>query len=205
MSSVHLNVLLIDNFDSFTFNLFDELRRRQAEVAVWRNDLAAERALDLALALPTPRLIVLSPGPGRPEDAGCCQELVRLARGRVPIFGVCLGLQSIVQALGGEVGPAGEVVHGKSVRIEHGGSGIFAGLPSPLQVGRYHSLVASKVPEDLEVVGRYGQLVMAVAHRHDPIVGVQFHPESILTPKGGRLLDGVIDWTIAWHDARGAE
>ena len=121
--------------------------------------------------MPAPRLIVLSPGPGRPEDAGCCQELVLLARGRVPVFGVCLGLQSIVQALGGKVGPAGEVVHGKSVRIEHEGSGIFEGLPSPLQVGRYHSLVATEVPEDLDVVGRYGELVMAVAHRRDPHYG----------------------------------
>lgn len=199
-----LQVLLIDNFDSFTFNLVDELRRYGAVVDVWRNDITAQRALDLALAMPAPRLIVLSPGPGRPEDAGCCQELVQLACGRVPVFGVCLGLQSIVQALGGKVGPAGEVVHGKSVLIEHTEKGVFEGLPTPLQVGRYHSLVASEVPEDLEVVARYRQLVMAVAHRQAPVVGVQFHPESILTPKGGRLLGRVMDWASAWHDARGS-
>jgi len=196
--SGRLNVLLIDNFDSFTFNLVDELRRSGSKVDVWRNDIAAQRALDIALALPAPRLIVLSPGPGRPEDAGCCQPLVQLARGKVPLFGVCLGLQAIVQALGGKVDSAGEVVHGKSAWIEHDGSGMFTGLSQPLQVGRYHSLVARDVPTGLEVVGRYRQLVMALMHREDPIAAVQFHPESILTPQGSRLLANVGDWAAAW-------
>jgi anthranilate synthase/aminodeoxychorismate synthase-like glutamine amidotransferase len=191
-----LNVLLIDNFDSFTFNLVDELRRRDGRVEVYRNDISSEEALGLALALPPPRLIVLSPGPGRPEDAGCCQELIQRALGQVPLFGVCLGLQAMVQALGGKVGPAGEVVHGKSVWIEHSGAGIFDGLASPMLAGRYHSLAAEELPDDLEVTAhtRGAQLVMAVAHRSAPLAGVQFHPESILTPHGGVLLQQTITW-----------
>jgi anthranilate synthase/aminodeoxychorismate synthase-like glutamine amidotransferase len=189
-----LNVLLIDNYDSFTFNLVDELRKQGAHVHVWRNDLPPAVALAQALALPPPRLIVLSPGPGKPEDAGCCQGLVALAQDQVPIFGVCLGLQAIVQALGGRVGKAGEVVHGKAVAIEHNGSDIFSSLPSPLLVGRYHSLVAQEGPPELEVTARAKGLVMAVAHRQKPIIAVQFHPESILTPQGSLMLQHLIAW-----------
>jgi anthranilate synthase component 2 len=186
-----LSVLTIDNFDSFTHNLVDDLRRLGATVETWRNDLPAERLLALAEALPAPRLIVISPGPGRPEDAGSCEALVRLASGRVPLFGVCLGLQVMVQALGGRVGPAGAVVHGKTAWIEHDGAAELGGLPSPLCVGRYHSLVATEVPACFEVSARYGQLVMALRHREHPTVGVQFHPESLLTPRGRQLLRGV--------------
>lgn len=208
------HVLFIDNFDSFTFNLVDELRRRGCSVDVWRNDITAQQALSLALALPSPRLIVLSPGPGRPEDAGCCQELITLACGQVPIFGVCLGLQAAVQALGGKVGSAGEIVHGKAVAIEHDGRGIFEGLPQPLAVGRYHSLVATELPESLEVSARYRlptaggaaaggvespSLVMAVAHRSAPLAAVQFHPESILTPQGGLLIERTLAWAAAYQ------
>jgi anthranilate synthase component II len=189
-----MNVLFIDNFDSFTFNLVDELRRRGAAVEVWRNDLSAGAALERVLAWPEPRLIVLSPGPGAPSEAGCCIELVRRARARVPVFGVCLGHQAIVEALGGTVGFAGYIVHGKSASIQHDGEGIFQGLPSPLRAGRYHSLTATVVPRELRVTARCGTLVMAVEHREHPIAGVQFHPESILTPMGGPLLDRVLAW-----------
>jgi anthranilate synthase component 2 len=199
-----LQVLLIDNYDSFTFNLVDELRRQGAAVEVWRNDIEPERALELALGLAAPRLIVLSPGPGRPEDAGCCQELVRLAAGRVPVFGVCLGLQAIVQALGGRVDSAGEVVHGKAVWVDHDGSGVLEGLAQPLQVGRYHSLVARELPPELKVTARYGELVMAVAHVTQPIWALQFHPESILTPQGSTLLRRTIEWAQGWEAADGA-
>lgn len=190
--SVH--VLFIDNFDSFSFNLVDELRKREAEVEVWRNDIRAEEALERALALPEPRLLVLSPGPGRPEDAGCTQPLAALAAGRIPTFGVCLGMQAIVQALGGTVVPAGDVVHGKAVRITHRGSGLFRDLPSPLLVGRYHSLVADRLPEDLRVTAEYGPLTMAVEHVDGAILGVQFHPESILTRYGGAMIDRLLEW-----------
>jgi anthranilate synthase/phosphoribosyltransferase len=199
-----LNVLFIDNFDSFTFNLVDELRRRDCRVEVWRNDLDAGKALGLALGLPAPRLIVLSPGPGTPAEAGCCVELVRLAVGRVPLFGVCLGHQAIVEALGGTVGGAGGIVHGKASPVEHDGRGLFAGLPSPLMAGRYHSLAAIDVPRELEVRARTGDTVMAVEHRNAKLAGVQFHPESILTPLGGKLLDNVVAWASVEERAGGA-
>jgi len=191
---VTTSVLLIDNFDSFTFNLKDELAKRGCPVAVWRNDLPAARALELALALPAPRLIVLSPGPGHPAEAGCCVELVRLARGQVPLLGICLGHQALVHALGGTVAGAGEIVHGKASPIEHDGSGLFRDLPSPLLVGRYHSLVATAVPAALRVTARYRELVMAVEGVDAKLAGVQFHPESLLTPWGGRLLANALTW-----------
>ena len=168
-----MNVLLIDNFDSFSFNLVDEL----------------------ILACPAPRLIVLSPGPSTPAQAGCCIELIKLAKGKVPVFGVCLGHQAIIEAFGGEVGYAGEVVHGKSDRVLHARAGLLATMPMPLPVARYHSLAAARVPDELEVTAwLQGGMVMAVEHREAPIAGVQFHPESILTPAGGKLLESVINW-----------
>jgi len=190
-----VNILFIDNFDSFSFNLVDEFQKRYAKVEVWRNDLNASRALEICKEMPPPRLIVLSPGPGRPADAGCCLELVKLALGQVPIFGVCLGHQVIVEALGGKVTRAGEVVHGKGAAIEHNQKGIFQGLPSPLWAGRYHSLVASQVPDELRVTARTKDLVMAVEHQQHPIASVQFHPESVLTPQGGQLIARVMEWS----------
>ena len=189
-----MNVLFIDNFDSFTFNLVDELRRREGIVEVWRNNIAADEALAIAMSLPEPRMIVLSPGPGAPASAGCCADLVRHAAGRIPILGVCLGHQVIVETFGGTVGPAGEVVHGKSSLIEHAGESFFRGLPSPFRAGRYHSLTALAVPECLQVTAWSGALAMAVQHRDLAVAGVQFHPESILTPQGGLLFDGILEW-----------
>ena len=190
------SVLLIDNFDSFSFNLVDELRRRDADVHVWRNDIDPQRALSLAQALPAPHLVVLSPGPGSPADAGCCVPLIKLCgQAGMPLFGVCLGHQAIVEAFGGEVGFAGEVVHGKAARLTHRGEGLFADLPSPMFVARYHSLAATRLPDVLTVTANAGDLVMAVEHQALPIAGVQFHPESILTPRGGRLIDNVLRWT----------
>ncbi len=192
-----MNVLFIDNFDSFSFNLVDELERRGAEVAVWRNDIAVDHALALARAMPAPRLVVLSPGPGAPADAGLCVPLVRAAAGaQIPLFGVCLGHQAIVEALGGAVGFAGEVVHGKAASIRHDGCGLFEGLPSPMRAARYHSLAATALPPDLRATAHLADqpLVMAVAHTLARIAGVQFHPESILTPQGGTLIDNLLRW-----------
>lgn len=192
-----MNVLLIDNFDSFSFNLVDELEKRGAEVAVWRNDLDPDEALALAKALAPPRLVLLSPGPGAPEDAGCSVALSRSApEAGIPLFGVCLGHQSIVTAFGGVVGYAGEVVHGKAARIEHSAKGPMAVLPQPTYAARYHSLAASRLPDELEVVATLADsdLVMAVLHRDLPAFGVQFHPESILTPHGGPLIASVLNW-----------
>jgi len=198
------NVLFIDNFDSFSFNLVAEFQKLGARVAVWRNDLPAMEALALALSMPPPALIVLSPGPSTPAQAGCCLELVRAAVGRIPLFGVCLGHQAMVEALGGVVGAAGEIVHGKASAVEHDGSGLFSGLPSPLTAARYHSLSAQKLPDVLRQNAWCGKVVMAVEHRSAPLIGVQFHPESILTPLGGVLLARVLAWARE-RDRRGEE
>lgn len=193
-----MNVLFIDNFDSFTFNLVDELEKRGAKVDVWRNDLPAEAALEMALALPKPRLVMLSPGPGTPAAAGCCVELVQeVSEHAVPLLGVCLGHQAIVEAFSGDVGFAGEVVHGKAAQLKHDGRGPFADLQNPMTIARYHSLVARRVPDELEVTATTGELVMAVAHRTAPLYGVQFHPESILTPQGGLLMEGFLRWAAS--------
>jgi anthranilate synthase/aminodeoxychorismate synthase-like glutamine amidotransferase len=188
-----ISALLVDNYDSFVFNLADELERRGARVSVWRSDIPVQRVLELAGDLPHPRLVVLSPGPGTPERAGCCVELVRRAPADLPLFGVCLGHQAIVSACGGRVVPAPSVVHGKSSRITHTGRGLFAGLPSPMAVGRYHSLVGAELPTELRATAALGELPMAVEHESRPVWGVQFHPESILTPAGGRLIENLIE------------
>jgi anthranilate synthase component 2 len=202
MSDATLDILFIDNFDSFSFNLVDEFARRGARVEVHRNDLPVERAVELVDALDSPGLVVLSPGPGSPADAGCCVEFVRRVAAKIPIFGVCLGHQVLVEALGGTVGRSGQVFHGKASELVHDRAGLFAGLESPFKVGRYHSLVAHELPDDLRPTARIGasglheELVMAVEHRTLPIFGVQFHPESILTPQGGRLIDNLIDQIV---------
>lgn len=194
-----LRVVFIDNFDSFTWNLVDEFARRGATVEVWRNSVPAVHALDRA-AGPGPALLVLSPGPGTPAAAGCSIEVVRGAAARgLPLLGICLGHQAMVETFGGVVAPAGEVVHGKISRVTHTGHPILAGVPSPFPVGRYHSLAAATLPEALVPIAGTDRLVMAVAHRSAPQVGVQFHPESILTPDGGRIIDNVIAWAA---DAR---
>jgi anthranilate synthase component 2 len=187
------SVLFIDNFDSFVFNLVDEFAKRGCSVEVWRNDISSKRALEIALKLSPPRLVVISPGPGRPASAGCSLDLIRCAPSDLAIFGVCLGHQAIVEAFGGTTERAGRIVHGKASKIFHDRQGIFKGLPSPMSVGRYHSLKAGSIPDEIEITARLGDIVMAIRHRKRPVVGVQFHPESILTPLGGGLIDNVLN------------
>lgn len=183
-------ILLIDNLDSFTFNLVDALERLGAEVTVLRNGIAAGEAM--ALAERQQALILLSPGPGGPQDAGCCLELAALARGRRPLLGICLGHQVLAAEAGGRVVRAPEPVHGKPARLEHDGSGAFAGLPDPLIVGRYHSLAVTGLPPRLRVNARCGSVVMACEDPQARQISLQFHPESILTPLGDRILANVL-------------
>jgi anthranilate synthase/aminodeoxychorismate synthase-like glutamine amidotransferase len=177
-------ILLIDNYDSFTYNLAHLFGELGADVVVRRNDeISPDEAEDLS-----PSHLVVSPGPGRPEEAGATPELVRRLSVRVPTLGVCLGHQAIVQVFGGEVGQARELVHGKATLVGHDGRGIFAGLPSDFLAGRYHSLAATSVPDVFEVSATAADgEVMAVRHTELPIDGVQFHPESVLTPHGSDL------------------
>ena len=177
-------ILLVDNYDSFTYNLAHLLEELGAEVVVRRNDeIDADEAERLA-----PSHLVISPGPGRPEGAGATVEIIKRLAPTTPILGVCLGHQAIVEAFGGEVGSANRLLHGKSSEISHDGKGVFTGLPQGIVVGRYHSLAATQVPEVLEVTARSedGE-VMGVRHRELRVEGVQFHPESVLTPDGPQL------------------
>jgi anthranilate synthase component 2 len=194
-------VTLIDNYDSFTFNLVHYLGELGAEVKVRRND---EISVEETLA-DEPDAIVLSPGPCTPNEAGICLDLVRAASETTPIFGVCLGHQAIGQAFGGEVVRAPAPMHGKVSRISHNARGVFRGLNGPFQATRYHSLVIerSTAPAGLEVSAESDDgLIMAVAHRDRPVYGVQFHPESIASEHGRDILRNFLDLTAAFH-ARG--
>ena len=194
-------ILVVDNYDSFVFNLVHYLAQLGADVVVRRNDeLTASEPLDLGVDG-----VLLSPGPGRPEDAGVCVELVRAAGEQLPILGVCLGHQAIAAAYGGTVERAPELLHGKTSEVHHQGSGVLAGLPDPFTATRYHSLavVASTLPADLEVTAQTaGGVVMALRHRDLPLEGVQFHPESVLT-EGGHLL--LANWLAGCGDTTARE
>jgi anthranilate synthase/aminodeoxychorismate synthase-like glutamine amidotransferase len=177
-------ILLVDNYDSFTYNLAHLFGELGENVVVRRNDaLDAETAERLA-----PSHLVISPGPGRPAEAGATLEVVKRLAPTTPTLGVCLGHQAIVEAFDGEVGPARQIVHGKSCRVRHDGQGLFAGLPEELEVGRYHSLAATAVSTQLQVCATApdGE-IMAVRHRHLNVHGLQFHPESVLTPQGRQI------------------
>ncbi len=185
-------LLLIDNYDSFTYNLYHFLGDLGVEVEVVRND-----TLSVADAMAKgAEALMISPGPCDPDRAGICLDLIDAAAGKLPIFGVCLGHQSIGQAFGGKVVPAPELMHGKVSHIEHDGKGIFKGLPNPLGVTRYHSLTLepSSLPECLEVTARTTDgVIMGVQHKELPIYGVQFHPESIASEQGHELLANFLD------------
>jgi anthranilate synthase/aminodeoxychorismate synthase-like glutamine amidotransferase len=177
-------LLLVDNYDSFTYNLAHLFAELGADVVVKRNDeLDPDEAEQLA-----PSHLVISPGPGRPSDAGNTPAILERLAGRVPTLGVCLGHQGLIERFGGEVGQARELVHGKATVVAHDGRGIFAGMPPEFLAGRYHSLAATRVPDCFETsaMAPDGE-VMAVRHRELPIDGVQFHPESVLTPLGRDL------------------
>jgi anthranilate synthase/aminodeoxychorismate synthase-like glutamine amidotransferase len=179
------SVLVIDNYDSFTYNLVQLLGELGAEVGVVRNDKAE---VDDLLKLEPDRLVV-SPGPCTPKEAGISVEAVRrFAEAGTPVLGVCLGHQSLVEAFGGEV-IRGDPIHGKDAEVEHDGKSIYDGLSNPLVAGRYHSLIAEpELPDELVLTSNYGDVVMGVRHRDLPAEGVQFHPESVLTPQGKGLL-----------------
>jgi anthranilate synthase/aminodeoxychorismate synthase-like glutamine amidotransferase len=184
-------LLLIDNYDSFTYNLVQAFLVLGADVRVHRNDeITVEAAEELA-----PTHLCISPGPGTPAEAGVSKDLIGAFAGRIPVLGVCLGHQALVEVYGGAIVRAERLMHGKTSSVLHDGRGIFAGLPNPFKAGRYHSLIAKRetVPESLEVTAwtEEGE-VMGVRHRSLPVDGVQFHPESILTPDGPRLLESFL-------------
>jgi len=191
-------LLLIDNYDSFTYNLVQGFMVLGAEVHVHRND---EIGVEQAQAL-QPTHLCISPGPGTPRDAGVSIAMIRAFAGKLPVFGVCLGHQSIVEAFGGEVVRAPRLMHGKTSLVQHDGKTLFEGLDQPCEVGRYHSLIAApdRMPAELLVTARTAEdEIMAVRHREFNVEGVQFHPESVLTPQGPQLMGNFLRLTAGRH------
>ncbi|MFD2166001.1 aminodeoxychorismate/anthranilate synthase component II [Thalassotalea euphylliae] len=191
------HIVMLDNLDSFTYNLVDEFYLLGFEPKVYRNTLSASFVMSelekLAAQKNSEVLLVLSPGPGAPHQAGCLMELIRLAAGKFPILGICLGHQALIEHYGGTVGRAPNIVHGKSSPVLHNGKGPFDGISNPLPVARYHSLVATAMPDSLTVTAKTDDLVMAIEHTEAAVVGFQFHPESVLTTYGSNLLAQAIE------------
>ena len=195
MDNMKRKVLFIDNFDSFTYNLVDDFCKRDCIAKVYRADTELDELKGVAGDF-GPDLLVISPGPGTPDSAGVSIQAIDYFKDKLPIFGVCLGHQVIVQYFGGKVGHAPKPMHGKPSRVAHNGQDIFAGVENPLQAGRYHSLCALELPDCLEKTAEYGQVIMGARHKELPIFGVQFHPESILTPAGGRIIENVLSIAV---------
>ena len=185
-------ILMIDNYDSFTYNLVQEMGKLHAEITVVRNDaITVNQLRELQ-----PSAIIISPGPCRPDQAGISVQVVIAFAGKVPIWGVCLGHQSIIQAFDGSIVHAGKIMHGKTSMISHHEKGLFKGLPNPFEAGRYHSLVGDRnyFPECLEITAESDDgEIMGLKHKDFPIYGVQFHPESVLTPLGPRIMENFLD------------
>ncbi|OAT46836.1 anthranilate synthase, amidotransferase component [Proteus hauseri ATCC 700826] len=186
-------ILLLDNIDSFTYNLVDQLRSNNHQVVIYRNNMSAD-FIEQKLNELTHPILLLSPGPGAPSQAGCMPELLQRVLGTLPIIGICLGHQAIIEAYGGKVSSCGEILHGKATLAQHDDNAMFNNLPNPLPVARYHSLSGEQVPEELIINAWCDNTVMAVRHRQHKTCGFQFHPESILTTKGAQLLEQTIAW-----------
>ncbi|MDG2947716.1 aminodeoxychorismate/anthranilate synthase component II [Bisgaard Taxon 10/6] len=188
-------IVFLDNFDSFTYNLVDQFRTLGHQVKIYRNDCDLDLLEKMCREPDT--ILALSPGPGTPTEAGNMLPLIRRVKNSVPIIGICLGHQALIEAFGGKVVHAGEVLHGKVSKIQHDNQAMFAGLQNPMPVARYHSLMGSDLPEELIVNANYNGIVMAIRHRDLPICAFQFHPESLLTVQGSKLLKQSIDWLLA--------
>lgn len=185
-------LFMLDNLDSFTYNLVDELQCLGFEPSVYRNTLSAEfifnKMLEHTQKTSEPVLLVLSPGPGEPNKAGCLMALIKMCVGRIPMLGICLGHQALIEHYGGRVDRAEEIVHGKASSITHTGSGAFNNIQNPLPVARYHSLIGKDIPKTIDVIAEYNGMCMAISKEEDAVLAFQFHPESILTTFGATLL-----------------
>ena len=188
-----MNILMIDNFDSFTYNLVDEFEKRDCNVFVYRNNIGIQNFEKIIKRI-CPKLIVISPGPSAPKDAGISIKVIQHYEGKIPLFGVCLGHQCIIEAFNGIVGKAPEVFHGKPSKVTHDKKTIYRNLENPFQVGIYHSLAGLKIPKKLIVSAKSdSNIVMGVRHKKFFVEGVQFHPESILTPSGGLIIKNLLE------------
>lgn len=198
---IKTKIFMLDNLDSFTYNLVDEFYQLGFELVIYRNTVSADFIVEQieqhCQQEENEALVVLSPGPGTPTDAGCLMDLIAKTAGKYPILGICLGHQALVQHYGGVVGRAPEIMHGKSSLVSHTGTGAFANISQPLPVARYHSLAATTMPESLSMIADYQGLPMAIEHSQDAALGFQFHPESVLTTYGSNLLAQSIDYLLA--------
>ncbi|CAI6375796.1 unnamed protein product [Macrosiphum euphorbiae] len=187
------NILLLDNIDSFTYNLVEQLRNQKNNVLIYRNTVDIHIILKSLKELKNP-ILMLSPGPSLPKNAGCMLDLIKKVKGHIPIIGICLGHQAIVEAYGGIIGYAGEIFHGKASLINHDGLEMFKGITQPLPVARYHSLVCNKIPKNFIINSYFEKMIMSVRNNLDRVCGFQFHPESILTTCGDQILEKIISW-----------
>lgn len=188
-------IVFLDNFDSFTYNLVDQFRALGHQVQVYRNDCDI-KVLEQAATRQSDTILALSPGPGNPSEAGILLPLIKTLTGKVPMIGICLGHQALIEAFGGKVVHAGEVMHGKVSAIRHDAQAMFAGLANPMPVARYHSLMGTELPQELIANAEYQGIIMAIRHKTLPICGFQFHPESILTVQGAKLLENAVHWLL---------
>ena len=193
MKDKNRKVLFIDNFDSFTYNLVDDFCKRNCEAKVYRADTELDELKRVADQF-KPDLLVISPGPGTPDTAGVSLSAVDYFKDKLPIFGVCLGHQVITQYFGGKISHAPVPMHGKPSKVTHNEKGVFAGVENPLQAGRYHSLCCytAEIPGCLKQTAEFEGVTMGIEHKELPIFGVQFHPESILTPAGGKIIENIL-------------
>ncbi|CUX95789.1 Bifunctional protein TrpGD [Candidatus Mikella endobia] len=190
------DIFLLDNIDSFTYNLVDQLRTYNHRVIVYRNQLPVSFLIKEILKMKNP-ILILSPGPGIPSRAGCMLELINFFRSKIPIIGICLGHQALIISYGGDIIQATEIIHGKASLIDHDNQYMFADMSNPLLVARYHSLIGSNIPSSLTINANYNNIVMAIRNNTDKICGFQFHPESILTTQGAELLNKTILWALS--------
>lgn len=188
-------IIFLDNFDSFTYNLVDQLRSLGHKVSIYRNDYDIDKLVEITLSQPD-TILTLSPGPGNPQQAGNMLALIQRLKGRVPILGICLGHQALIEATGGKVISASDIMHGKVAQIEHDGKAMFANLPNPMAVARYHSLVGDNLSDEWEINAHCNEMIMAIRHKTLPMCSFQFHPESLLTVYGSTLLAQTVEWLL---------
>ena len=192
------NIIFMDNFDSFTYNIVDDLRMMGHNVEIYRNNLSTEFFLEKLAQTENP-LLFLSPGPCYPKDAGSMLDVIKASIGKYPMIGICLGHQAIIETYGGKIIPADDYIHGETSSIQHDGQAIFKGLPNPMSVARYHSLVGVDIPKALTINASVNNMAMAVRDDQNYVMGFQFHPESILTTDGYCLLSQSIDWLLDFY------
>lgn len=193
-----VEIILIDNFDSFTYNLVNQLKSLVSQVKIFRNNVSFQQLANKEFDSRKQQIIVLSPGPGDPDGAGITLEVIQRYKGIIPIMGICLGHQAIIQSYAGTIGAAKSIIHGKTcdVHLDSDHQQLFAGLESPFRAARYHSLAATDVPGELKIIATSDDDVMAVSHEKDKVLGFQFHPESILTPQGAQLMKQSLQWLL---------